>query len=76
MPTRSHAVHLRKGYYSQLGQIYLLTTVTHLREQLFSDWRIGRLMVDQFRQIQKEERANSLVWVVMPDQCIGRTHAT
>ncbi|MFY0728114.1 REP-associated tyrosine transposase [Pseudomonas sp. NFX15] len=67
MPTRSHANHLRTGRYSQTGQIYLLTAVTHRREPLFRDWRVGRLVVDQFRQAQKEERANSLAWVVMPD---------
>jgi putative transposase len=64
---RSHANHLRSGRYSQPGQIYLLTAVTHLREPLFSDWRVGRLMVEQFRQAQAEEQANSLAWVVMPD---------
>ena len=67
MPIRSHANHLRSGRYSQSGQIYLLTAVTRLREPIFSDWRIGRLMVEQFRQAQTEEQANSLAWVVMPD---------
>lgn len=67
MLTRLHASHLRTGRHSQSGQIYLLTTVTHLREPLFSDWRVGRLVVDQFRQAQTDERANSLAWVVMPD---------
>jgi REP element-mobilizing transposase RayT len=64
---RSHANHLRSGRYSQSGQIYLLTAVTRLREPLFSDWRVGRLVVEQFRQAQTEEQANSLAWVVMPD---------
>jgi len=67
MPTRSHANQLRTGRYSQSGQIYLLTAVTHLREPVFSDWRAGRLVVDQFRQAQTEGYADSLAWVVMPD---------
>ena len=67
MPTRSHANQLRTGRYSQSGQIYLLTAVTHLREPVFSDWRAGRLVVDQFRQAQTEAYADSLAWVVMPD---------
>ncbi|CAI8978103.1 REP-associated tyrosine transposase [Pseudomonas serbica] len=67
MSIRSHANHLRSGRYSQSGQIYLLTAVTRLREPLFSDWRVGRLVVEQFRQAQTEEQANSLAWVVMPD---------
>ena len=67
MPTRSHANQLRTGRYSQSGQIYLLTAVTHLRESVFSDWRAGRLVVDQFRQAQTEGYADSLAWVVMPD---------
>ena len=64
MPTRSHANQLRTGRYSQSGQIYLLTAVTHLREPVFSDWRAGRLVVDQFRQAQTEGYADSLAWVV------------
>ena len=67
MPTRSHANQLRTGRYSQSGQIYLLTAVTHLREPVFSDWRAGRLVVDQFRQAQTEGYADSLAWVAMPD---------
>ena len=67
MPIRSHANHLRAGRHSQSGQIYLLTAVIHLREPVFSDWRVGRLVVDQFRQARTEGRADSLAWVVMPD---------
>ena len=67
MPTRFHANQLRAGRYSQPGQIYLLTAVTHLREPVFSDWRVGRLLVDQFRLAKTEGRTDSLAWVVMPD---------
>lgn len=58
---------LRTGRYSQLSQIYLISAVTHERQPFFTDWRVGRLLVDQFRQIQADSRAESLAWVVMPD---------
>ena len=67
MPARLHGRHLRAGRFSQAGQIYLLTAVTQGREPLFDDWRVGRLLVAQFRQAQLEQRADSLAWVVMPD---------
>ncbi|MCP1518089.1 REP element-mobilizing transposase RayT [Pseudomonas migulae] len=67
MPDLPHANHLRAGRYSESGQIYLLTAVTHNRDPVFANWRVGRLIVDQFRQSQTEEWADSLAWVVMPD---------
>ncbi|MDB5997742.1 MAG: transposase [Pseudomonas sp.] len=67
MPDLPHARLLRAGRYSQSGQIYLLTAVTHNRNPFFADWRTGRLVVDQFRQAQTQEWADSLAWVVMPD---------
>ena len=67
MPARLHGHHLRSGRFSQSGQIYLLTAVTQGRNPLFADWRVGRLLVAQFRQAQLEQRADSLAWVVMPD---------
>ncbi|WP_095057706.1 transposase [Pseudomonas sp. Irchel s3f7] len=67
MPDLPHANRLRAGRYSQSGQIYLLTAVTYHRDPVFANWRTGRLVVDQFRQTQAEEWADSLAWVVMPD---------
>jgi REP element-mobilizing transposase RayT len=67
MPDLPHAKRLRAGRYSQTSQIYLLTAVTHQREPAFANWRVGRLVVDQFRQAQTEEWADTLDWVVMPD---------
>jgi REP element-mobilizing transposase RayT len=58
---------LRTGRYSENGQIYLLTSVTNGRQPLFADWRVGRLVVDEFRRTQNEGRVQSLAWVVMPD---------
>jgi putative transposase len=62
-----HSSQLRTGRYSGSAQRYLLTTITHGRSRLFADWRIGRLVVDQFRPAEEEGAAHSLAWVVMPD---------
>ena len=58
---------LRLGRYSETGQIYLLTSVVHDRIPLFSHWRTGRLVVQEFRRVQEQGLAESLAWVVMPD---------
>ena len=58
---------LRLGRYSETGQIYLLTSVVHDRIPLFSHWRTGRLVVQEFRRVQEKGLAESLAWIVMPD---------
>ena len=58
---------LRIGRTSQNNQLYLLTAVTKDRTPFFADWRVGRLLVRQFRLAQLEGRVESLAWVVMPD---------
>jgi putative transposase len=67
MPVSTNADRLRIGRVSEVGRIYLLTAVVHQRQQVFSDWRVGRLVVEQFRLTQEEGWADSLAWVVMPD---------
>jgi putative transposase len=62
-----HAGRLRKGRYSQPGQIYLITVVTHQRQRFFRDWQMGRLLVHQMRDAQRQGLVESLAWVVMPD---------
>jgi len=62
-----HSRQLRTGRYSSHHQLYLLTTIVHCRSPLFADWRLGRLVVDQFRLAEAEGAAHSLAWVVMPD---------
>jgi len=59
--------HLRRGRYSETDRIYLITSVTHNRQPIFSDWKLGRLLVDEFRGVQREGMADSLAWVIMPD---------
>ena len=67
MSTQQNAHRLRTGRYSEPGCVYLLTAVTQQRQLIFQDWRIGRLLVTQFRKAQEEGEATSLAWVVMPD---------
>jgi putative transposase len=67
MPTPQRGADLRNGRYSAKGQIYLLTSVAYGRQPLFSDWRVGRLVVAQFRNAEQEGLTNTLAWVVMPD---------
>jgi putative transposase len=58
---------LRRGRYCEAGRIYLLTSVTYDRAPTFADWKLGRLLVKEFRNAQDQETVNSLAWVVMPD---------
>jgi REP element-mobilizing transposase RayT len=45
----------------------MLTAVVENRKPAFSDYRLGRLVVDQFRSAQDAGTVRSLAWVVMPD---------
>ncbi len=58
---------LRLGRYSEPGRIYLVTAVTQAREALFSDWRLGRLVVGEMRAAQGNGLLRSLAFVVMPN---------
>jgi putative transposase len=60
-----HAAKLRVARVSIPGQIYLLTTVTAVRQPLFADWQMGRLLVHCLRE--QLVRAETLAFVVMPD---------
>ncbi|MEE8874737.1 REP-associated tyrosine transposase [Pseudomonas helleri] len=67
MPTQASNCRLRKGRFSQPGQIYVLTSVVKQRRVVFKDWHIGRLLVNQFREAENAGLVASLAWVVMPD---------
>ena len=62
-----HAADLRKGRVSEVGRIYLLTTVTEGRNPLFTDWRVGRWVVGEMRAEHESGWVESLAWVLMPD---------
>jgi putative transposase len=67
LPAQQRGSHLRRGRHSECGRIYLLTSITHNRDPIFSDFRLGRLLVKEFRKAQDQQLVNSLAWVVMPD---------
>ncbi|HEF4758935.1 TPA: transposase [Pseudomonas putida] len=67
MSSKPKAHRLRTGCHSEPGRIYLLTAVTHERQPIFQDRRMGRLVVNEFRKAQADGYATSIAWVVMPD---------
>ena len=67
MPDCLNAGQLRIGRYSEPGRLYLLTSVVHQRQPLFTDWRLGRLVVRELQLTQEDGWADLLTWVVMPD---------
>ncbi len=67
MPVAANGCRLRKARISESGRIYLLTAVTEQRQPVFTDWRLGRLLVDQLRQANEAATVTSMAWVVMPD---------
>ena len=64
-PRPPHSLALRKGRYSQSGQIYLITTVTDKRRPLFTDLAMGRLLVQALKGAAPS--AQTLAYVIMPD---------
>ena len=62
-----HARDLRKGRYSQAGQIYLITTVTRDRQPVFGNFQAARILIRALREEQNLGRADTLAFVVMPD---------
>ncbi len=70
MSNTPQAHRLRTGRLSETGRIYLLTAVTHERQPIFKDWRMGRMVVHEFRRTQETGNATALAWVVMPDHIL------
>ena len=62
-----HASDLRKGRYSQSGQIYLITTVTLDRQPVFGNLHAARILIRALREEKNLGRADTLAFVVMPD---------
>ena len=58
---------LRKGRFSAPYQGYFITICTWQRTPFFNDIYLGRIVVNGMRQLEMEERAHSLAWVLMPD---------
>ncbi|MEB2648743.1 REP-associated tyrosine transposase [Pseudomonas canadensis] len=67
MPDQPASNRLRIGRYDEPNRIYLLTSNTLDRIPIFNDFKLGRLVVQQFRIAQNQGLVTSLAWVVMPD---------
>src|ERR1700710_3021096 len=67
MPQRFQSNRLRSGRFSESGRIYIVTSVTQNRRQVFTELLLGRLLVNEFRRAEYEEKCVSLAWVIMPD---------
>ena len=65
MTDKPHGRNLRRGRYSQPGQIYHITSTTSHREPIFTDLYLGRCFV---RALMEENySAETLAYVLMPD---------
>ena len=62
-----HGGDLRKGRVSIPGQIYLVTTVTHQRQPIFTDFINARFVVRSLKYTEQSHQVTSLSFVVMPD---------
>ncbi|WP_455210294.1 REP-associated tyrosine transposase [Kaarinaea lacus] len=58
---------LRIGRYSGTHRIYHLTTTTKHRRPYFSDFQLGRMVVQALRYQHEQGKVHSLAFVVMPD---------
>ncbi|KPG85347.1 REP-associated tyrosine transposase [Pseudomonas sp. RIT-PI-o] len=58
---------LRRGRCSEPGRAYLITVVVYQRRPIFTEWRIGRLLVAELKRAQDQQWVKSIAWVVMPD---------
>ena len=62
---------LRKGRFSQPDQDYFLTLVTHGRQPVFQEFQAARLLIQEMRHLESEQRLFWQAWVVMPDHLHG-----
>ena len=58
---------LRKGRFSEAGRAYLVTTITHRREPLFTNLLSGRIVVRAMMHLDGQEKTQTWAFVVMPD---------
>ena len=72
MDGRPHAEALRRGRYSEPGRIYLVTTVTRDRKPVFRDLWAARALIGTLSYADRENHAETLAFVVMPDRRIGQ----
>ena len=62
-----HGADLRKGRRSEIGRIYLVTTVTRNRRPLFGQWECAVACARALHHAPADGGARHLAWVIMPD---------
>ncbi len=62
-----HSHHLRVGRHSEVGRLYLVTTVTKDRKPIFKSLIAARFLIQTMRREHKDGNAETLAFVVMPD---------
>ena len=67
MPHKAASNLLRKGRYSQAGQVYLITMVTYQRTKVFANFQAERILINTLRTEERLNRACTWTYVVMPD---------
>lgn len=59
---------LRKGRYSQIGQVYSVTSVLKNRQSnLFHNFSCARLVIEEMKKLHETKQVSSIAWVIMPD---------
>jgi len=66
-PSHPRSSKLRQGRFSESGRIYHLRTCTYERRLFFSDFFLGRVVVNGFRFLHERGDVSSLAFVVMPE---------
>jgi putative transposase len=62
-----HGCVLRKGRWSEIGRVYLITSVTHRREPVFRNLWCARLLIQELRAADALDWSTTWAFVVMPD---------
>lgn len=64
---KPHGKNLRKGRFSEVGRIYVITMVTRDRRPVFADFSAARAVVRVMMGHKERAFAHTLCFVVMPD---------
>jgi REP element-mobilizing transposase RayT len=62
---------LRRGRWSQPGQVYLVTFTTHRRVPVFQSWTTARIASRAIVDNRLWQSSSLLAWVLMPDHWHG-----
>ena len=65
--SKPHGKNLRRGRFSQAGQVYAITIVTCARKPVFADFTAARAVIQVMRGHERLGYGGTLCFVVMPD---------